>query len=40
MFMTMTLRQNKCFIMDDMNMTSVESELSVVSNQDNLDCHL
>jgi len=39
-FMSMTLRQNKCYIMGGMNMTSVESELSVVRNQDNLDCHL
>jgi len=39
-FMTTPLRQNECFRMVDMIMTSVESELSVVRNQDNLDCHL
>lgn len=37
---TMTLRQNKCFRMEDRIMSSVKSELSVVRNKDNLDCHL
>ena len=39
-FITMALRQNKCFRMEDRIMSSVKSELSVVRNKDNLDCHL